>query len=89
MIGSQISGTDIHGATCTGKILDKVLCLQSVSLPAPPGVIGGRPQIMPIALDAYMIEDTATGEIHFINPAFINWPKNAEIIDRLEAFLKR
>lgn len=77
MIGNYIKGTDIAGAACEGVILDKVLCLQTISIPPPPGQLGGRAQVMPIPLDAYLVRCIGDGslddvKLHLVNPGYIS-----------------
>lgn len=71
MIGSFISGNDIKGSECEGIILDKVLCLQTISIVQPGAAIGTRPQSVPIPLEAYLVHNKLQNTFHLVNPIFI------------------
>lgn len=71
MIGNYIKGTDIHGTTCEGVILDKILCMQTIIMPPAHGQLG-KGQVMPIPLEAYLIIGNGDSEVHLVNPEYIS-----------------
>jgi hypothetical protein len=67
MRGNYITGTAIDGTQCKGFIIDTVITMTPVAMPANPGHIAAK-QVFPMPLTAYLVHDPENGGMYLVSP---------------------